>query len=80
MPYAGLFVYLIGFKCPCQARSSGHIKIIWYLNINIMNLKMYFCYESYTHLNSSEYFGSDLISVINFHVQIPVHLKLFYAF
>lgn len=45
-----------------------------------MNLKMYFCYESYTHLNSSKYFGSDLISVINFHVQIPVHLKLFYAF
>jgi hypothetical protein len=41
---------------------------------------MYFCYESCTHLNSSEYFESDPICVINFRVQIPVRLKLLYAF
>jgi len=35
------------------------------MKINIMNLKMYLCYKSYTHLNSSEYFESYLISVIN---------------
>jgi hypothetical protein len=32
-----------------------------------------------THLNN-EYFENDLISVVNFHVQIPVRWKLFYAF
>jgi hypothetical protein len=64
-------------------KSSGHNKIQLVfkcvLNINIMNLKMYFYYESYTHLNN-EYFENDLISVVNFHVQVPVRLMLFYAF
>ena len=66
-------------------KNSGNNKIQWVfkmcvLNINVTNFKMYFFYEIYTHLISSECFESGLISVINFYVQIPVHLKLFYAY